>query len=393
MRIAVISDMAPGSHKAYAINVAKTSGGLARLGHDVVIFCRRTEPGWTHAQANEAYDEPLLQWRSYPGERQDEEHLAHKHYLDGISQWASEAIAGEHFDAVYARHCWGGVKCARAGVPTVVETHLDPVDDWLGGQTCVRMATEPARGGVDALRGIVTISPALRERYVALGADASRIRIVPDAVDPKLFTPPAEGIGPDPLGGPRPRVVFAGNLYPLNGVPTVLEAARVLPGVSFHLVGGPDDLVQQARNEAPANTVFHGRVPHRAVPSYLWHADVLLLPLSDNHPARLWASPMKLGEYMASRVPIVCSDLPALRALVSEPQIRWSVPDNAASLAQGIQACLADPQPAGRLAAVDAFVAKHTYEQRAGVILDLLNSQANLVGDAHKARTHNTVAA
>lgn len=372
MRIAVISDMAPGSHKAYAINVAKTSGGLVRLGHDVTVFCRAPEEGWTVQAAGAAYGEPLLKWRAFPGERQADEHLSHKHYLQGISNWAAQAIAEGGFDAVYARHCWGAIRCAQLGIPTVVETHLDPIDDWLGGQTAVRMASANPTHGCDAMRGVVTISPQLAEKYFALGADPARTRIVPDAVDPAMFVP-GDDLGPDLLG-PRskPRVLFAGNLYPLNGIPTMLECAARMPELEFHFVGGPESEVRSVASRAPANVVCHGPVPHRCVPACLWHADVLVLPLSAKHPARLWASPVKLGEYLASGRPVVCSDLPALRALVDAPAVRWFAPDDAASLAEGVRMAVAEPQPAGRASAVDRFVSEHTYERRASVITDLM---------------------
>ncbi len=377
MRIAVISDMAPGSHKAYAINVAKTAGGLARLGHEVTVFSRKPEAGWTHESAAHAYGEPRLNWRSFPGERQGDEHLAHKHYLEGISDWAAAEIATGGYDAVYARHCWGAVKCAQAGVPTVVETHLDPTDDWLGGQTAVRMASGAAPS--TAMRGVVTISPALADKYIALGADARLVRIVPDAVDPAMFVP-GDDRGMSPLGTSHaPKIVFAGNLYPLNGIPTLIEAARLMPEAEFHLVGGPIEEVEAVRAGAPPNVVCHGPVPHSAVPGYLWHADALVLPLSNHHPARLWASPVKLGEYLASGAPVVCSDLPALRVLVDEPAVRWFTPDQPRALAGVLRRALAGPQPEGRLAAVEAFVRAHTYEQRAGEILGLLKGETTLV--------------
>ncbi len=378
MRIAVISDLAPGSHRAYAINVAKTAGGFVRHGHEVTVFCRKPEQGWTLEQAGEAYGEPLLQWRCFPGERQADEHLSHRHYLTGISSWAAREISQGGFDGVYARHCWGGIRCAEAGLATVVETHLDPVDDWLGAQTAVRMAGDDPAHRHTQMRGVVTISPRLSQRYIELGACGERVRVVPDAVDPEMFLPPAD-LGVDPLGcdgGGAPRLVFAGNLYPLNGMPALLEAARLLDRWRVHLVGGPAAEVEAVRAAAGPNVFCHGQVPHRDVPRYLWNADVLALPLSDHHPNRLWASPVKLGEYLASGSPVVCSDVPALRALVEEPAVRWCAPDDGASLAAAARLALAEPHPAGRAEAVEAFVRRHTYLGRAGVVLDLLGLAA-----------------
>jgi teichuronic acid biosynthesis glycosyltransferase TuaH len=49
---------------------------------------------------------------------------------------------------------------------------------------------------------------------------------------------------------------------------------------------------------------FLGPVDYEFLPSYIQHADIAILPLSD-HPANDGRSPMKLYEYFASGLPVI----------------------------------------------------------------------------------------
>jgi glycosyltransferase involved in cell wall biosynthesis len=168
-----------------------------------------------------------------------------------------------------------------------------------------------------------------------------------------------------------------------KGIPTILEAAKRLPNVSFHLVGGwPEDVVrQQERAQALGltNTTFHGLKPHLEIPPFLWHADVLLLPPSRYHPSALWTSPLKLGEYLASGTPIVASRIPALQSWVTDEEVEFVTPDDPRSLALGIQRILQDPSTARRRSQAGIKKAESlSFERRAESILlklQLLNSK------------------
>ena len=80
-----------------------------------------------------------------------------------------------------------------------------------------------------------------------------------------------------------------------------------------------------------------------------WQASVALLPLPDEPVARLFTSPLKLFDYMAAGVPIVASDLPALREVLRHEQnALLATPGDPDSFAAAVQRILADPrwQPA-----------------------------------------------
>ena len=101
---------------------------------------------------------------------------------------------------------------------------------------------------------------------------------------------------------------------------------------------------------------------------------MLVLPNTGREvTSQKFTSPLKLFTYMASGVPIVASDLPALREVISENTAYLVTPDSPDALAQVVIEVLRDPQEAARRAqgALRA-VAEYTWESRAEKILQFL---------------------
>lgn len=309
MHIVTMSEFELGSPMAHAINVVKTSGGFVRLGHRVTLLCRRPASGPTDPRVLLAdYAEPELNVEYVPDRVTADADAEARRAAD----WGANRAVALGADMVYARHFWGGLAAARVGVPTVIETHAHVGD-----------AREPlaasARGAAGPLPlAIVTIAQVLKDWYVQLGADCDRVHVVPDGVDLNLFARPAL-LPPSPLSPTTAKIsaLYSGHLYDYKGIPTILDAAAIAPDVAFHLLGGTrEDAARvgaQIRSRGLTNVILYGRRPHCAVPAYLWHADVLLLPPSARHPSAAWTSPVKLAEYLASETPIVCTMLASLR--------------------------------------------------------------------------------
>src|SRR3989344_5657654 len=78
--------------------------------------------------------------------------------------------------------------------------------------------------------------------------------------------------------------------------------------------------------------------------------NLLVMPFPNiEHYAR-FMSPLKLFEYMASKKPIVATDLPTVREVLNRENSVLVRPDSARDLAAGIRQLIADPALAKRLA-------------------------------------------
>jgi glycosyltransferase involved in cell wall biosynthesis len=160
-------------------------------------------------------------------------------------------------------------------------------------------------------------------------------------------------------------------------VHTLALAARHLPPeATVCIVGGtPADLTAFrafVAAEGLSNVRVAGYVPPAEVPTWLAAADVLALPNSGREViSARYTSPLKLFEYMAAGRPIVASDLPSLReVLTHEVNAHLVTPDDPAALGAGLQAVLADPARGDRLAArARQDVAGRTWDARAAAIV------------------------
>ncbi len=372
MHILVASGFESLSQWAHAINTVKMAQGFARLGHRVTVVCRQSIKGPVSSlQLKKTYGltEPL-RWVQLP------------HEFLGFSvgeHWRFSVLAVPRLlsirpDLVFSRNYIFPWLCSRLGITTIAESHAQPDNN-----------TAPFRRLVEATRHKnfrlwVTISRTLAEHYNYLGVPKDKLLVLPDAVDLHLFQRPRQ-LPPSPYPSSRPNVVYAGQLFDYKGIPTVLETAALLPRFLFHLVGGTEGDIarheQVARDLGLKNLNFHGLKPHSAVPPFLWHADTLLLPPSRNHPSSNWTSPVKLGEYLASGTPVVATDIPALRDWITDQQAEFVRPDDAESLAEGIERLLTDKPRAESLRSAGPEKARElSYERRAEAILRSLETQA-----------------
>lgn len=376
-KIVVAGAFEASSHKAHAINTVKMTEGFARLGHEVHLVCLAPARGKAKPDdLDERYGiHAPIHWHQLPERLMGRRVTPHWFY----TALALPTLLRLRPDFVYSRNYALPASTSRMGIPTAAETHAWPENS----EPAFRLLLKATH--YRSFRRCVTISHRLAEQYAVLGAQTNKLRVLPDAVDLRLFErPDILARHPSPFSGadgnaeganPGPQVVYAGHLYDYKGIPTILDAAARLPEIRFHLVGGlPADIQRHARTlreRALTNVTLHGLKPHAEVPPWLWHADVLLLPPSALHPSAAWTSPVKLGEYLASGTPVVATDIPALRDWLSDEVAHFVAPDDGFALAEGIRRVLADPLFAERLGgAARRRAAQLTYEGRASAILE-----------------------
>lgn len=365
MRVLVVSGFVAGSQFAHAINTVKMAQGFARLGHEVGIVClRHVGERKSKGELAEIYGlTERLRWMTVPerllgraiGQHEKFAALALGHVLRFRPEF------------VYTRSYFAPRMTSRLGIPTAAETHAGV------GETLAPFRRMLAATNRESFRAVVTISKTLADYYASLGAPREKIVVLPDAVDLAAFARPVDP-GPSPYEGAGPHVVYTGHLYDYKGIPTVLEAAALMPEAQVHLVGGWDEDIERQRSRAGElglrNVRFHGMKAQTELPPYLWHADALLLPPSAHHASARWTSPVKLGEYLAARRPVVATAIPALLDWLSKEEVELVEPDDAAALAAGVRRVLEERALSEARVERGAELAREfSYERRATSIL------------------------
>lgn len=225
--------------------------------------------------------------------------------------------------------------------------------------------------------GIVTITQGLKDDLVREGVAADSIEVLPDAFDAKRFSnlPTREAARAKlALAMDRPLAVYTGHLFPWKGADTFVAAATRARFDALLVGGRIEDrtrIERQIRDSGATNVVLHPPVPPSEVPLYLAAADVLVLPNSGKtRISERYTSPLKLFEYLAVKRPIVASDLPSIREILTDDaDAKLVTADDPLALRTGIESVLADPALSARLAeAANARSARYTFDSRAAAL-------------------------
>jgi glycosyltransferase involved in cell wall biosynthesis len=237
-------------------------------------------------------------------------------------------------------------------------------------------ATNKALNLIKRVDGLVTNTDALREHICKHNSGLeSRIITARNGVDPTLFDirSSSRRATRDRLGIKDATTVvgYTGRVNIEKGVLTILKAAALLEDhpVRFLLVGKVYDDIAARAALLPAVTLA-GFIPPSQVANWSAASDILVLPTSADISYADFTCPLKLFEYMASGRPVLCSDLPVLREVVTnEVNGLFFRPDDAESLAAGIERLRTDRSLADSLAqAAQADAAQCTWDRRAELV-------------------------
>lgn len=230
---------------------------------------------------------------------------------------------------------------------------------------------------------IIAISERIKNEFMEHGYGPDDVLLAPDGVDLNKFVIDlSKTDARDKLSLPfdKKLVVYTGHLYGWKGVDKLAEAAGLLEGAAVYFVGGSDKDISKFSHKYK-NLIEKGQIvmvrhqAHKLIPVWLKAADVLVLPNTAQHKiSRLYTSPLKLFEYMASQRPIVASQLPSLDRILNEKNCLFAKPDDKDDLAKQIKKLLADENLASILAD-QAYqeVSQYSWAARAEKILNFID--------------------
>ena len=339
MKIAYLAQSTIPSATANSVHVMKMCAGFAANGHRPVLFAARDEHHEDERSDAFAYYAlpPTFDLVRFPASVGARRILR----LPALRR-AVRAAAPE---LCYARDPVTLLVASVPAVPLILELHDLPKARSVGGKAR-RLAIEALSLSRRLVR-VVCITQALAEDVCAQWPRLRRrVLVCPDGAD--AFQGDDSPLPADWRGRPGAlQAVYVGQLYEGRGMPLLVELARRLPEIDFHIVGGDAGAVRAVAETASGtgNLHLYGHRAHGGLAHYFAAADLLLAPYQarvavagNRGDTSRYMSPLKIFEYMAAGKAIVCSDLPVLREVLTPGKEAMLVPpDDAAAWEQAIR--------------------------------------------------------
>lgn len=236
-----------------------------------------------------------------------------------------EVFQNGPFDFIYERLSFFHQSCSRfaenLGLPYVVEVHSTvEARHWLGNSHFLNLANRIQKRVIERADSIIVVSETLREIYIRQGILPEKIKVVPNAVDEKLFDPnkvnEREIWRRYGLEG-KTVIGLVSSMKKYHGVDLLVEAmervVRNAPKAHLLLVGPSENeknskMVMDNQKEFLTMT---GEIPYNEIPQFIEAMDLCVVSILDTR-----GSPIKIFEYGAMGKPIIAPDLPAIRELL-----------------------------------------------------------------------------
>ncbi|MDN5635514.1 MAG: glycosyltransferase family 4 protein, partial [Brevibacterium sp.] len=354
--------------KGASVHVQEVVRTFRNLGHEVSIFCTRTDDDIPADLA----DLDITRLEVPRGLDRGQREIALLRLSDMLADMVVNTAteAGQSFDLVYERYSLfstaGAQISERLGVPLVLEVNAPLLAEQKQHRGLVHAehaARTTARSFVEAERIVcvsTTVAEWVRRDYPGL----RDVSVVPNGVNTNRITPAAQ----TSLGGPV-RIGFVGTLKPWHGTDRLIDACADLHGnVHLDILGhGPEaqSLQKQAKTRRLGDRVtFHGALAPEEIPSRLRTFDIAAAP----YPAgENYFSPLKIYEYLAAGLPIVASAVGSIPDVLEGTGAATLVPaDDTDALTHALQNLIEDPEARHRMgaAARSEALAHHSWTSR-----------------------------
>ncbi len=379
MRLHYISPSVLPSRSANSVHVVWQCDGLCRAGAEVTLYAKRS--------VRKADELPLRIRESYGVEHPSLEYGTFYNSVSlgsnlQIATFSRRQVSREATGAIVSRNLYAAYMLAVAQkLPLVFETHQLEYGfrKYLQRSIldCPWVQTISISNHLDTL---------LREHH---GLDRLSTLVLHDAAPEGCAVVPANERRPrlkaleESAGGPWKLVCgYFGHLYKGRGIDVVQAMAAASPENLFLVFGGtPSDVTQNRNKNKLRNLIFKGHVPHPLARQLMSLMDVLLMPYQSKvsvgvsrHDTGRWMSPMKMFEYLGAGVPIISSDLPVLREVLSnEHNCLLVPPSDPTAWTNALSRIGSEPALAERIGtnAHKDYAQKHTWTRRAEAIMSV----------------------
>lgn len=374
MKLLYLANMRLPTEKAHGLQVMKMCEAFARLGHEVTLAVP-WRFGRVESDPYEYYDVE----RNFRIVRIFSLDLIPLGPIGFFIQVLTFALSSFFYslfsgaDLVYGRD-----EVALWGITFIKKT---------GWEVHTRKLNWFARALLSRADTLVTISGGLKNLLEKAGA-TREILIAHDGADPSKYAVPfdrdAWRLSKDiPLEAKV--IAYIGAIHTMGSGKGVEELIEIFPKIlerepdAFLLLTGMPEKDRAAvlalceKAGVPLDKVrVDTDLRQKEVIPYFRAADVHVMNFPFTEHYAYYMSPLKMFNYMASGVPILTTDLPSVREVLSEKEAEFIPPGDSEALAEGLLRVLAGGEEirAKARAAEALFLAHYTWEERARTILE-----------------------
>lgn len=243
-------------------------------------------------------------------------------------------------------------------IPWVYEMRGEPERTWLSkkphhvqhvakNSEYFRLAHRQEFEAAKMASGVVVLSNIMKKNLVDRGIDERKIFVVPNGVnDNAFFSAETQSESRKELGLPVDKKIVGAitAVVDYEGLEYLIDAIEQLDESYIGLIVGDgvvlDDLVEKVERQGlSSRIIFVGRQSNATIAKWYRSLDVFVVPRKNTLVCQT-VTPIKTVMAQALNVPVVASDLPALREVTGELEY-YVEPENADALATGIEAVLA----------------------------------------------------
>lgn len=319
MRIVYISKSIIPSRTANSIHVMKMCQAFSENGHDVTLL--------TPSQKN-LYEKGIVDIYDYYGVKKNFviKKFWHPEFKGGAVIYTFVILIylffNNKFDLVYGRFLYGCYLASLLNYKVVFESHENI---YLQTNFKLRIFKYLIRSKY--FKKLVVISNALKNIYLQNGhLENKKIQVAHDGADEVLDL----NIKIDLQGNNKNlKVGYVGHLYNGRGIEIIIECAKKIKDVTFHIVGGTTEDIKYWKNYISSldlsNIYFYGFVSPKETINYKNSFDIFLAPYSkkvavfgNTGDSSRYMSPLKIFEYMSHKKAMIVSDLLVLREVLNE---------------------------------------------------------------------------